>query len=53
MHCWTPQSDLYVGSEEGQLLMISGETLKVTLLEKIEDTSPLGENLLCFIFPEA
>ncbi|XP_045438024.1 cilia- and flagella-associated protein 43 isoform X2 [Pipistrellus kuhlii] len=46
MHCWTPQSDLYVGSEEGQLLMISGETLKVTLLEKIEDTSPLGRRNL-------
>lgn len=53
MHCWTPQSDLYVGSEEGQLLLINGENLKVTVLEKIEDISPIGEKLLCFIFLEA
>uniref|UniRef100_A0A8C0KE90 Cilia- and flagella-associated protein 43 n=1 Tax=Canis lupus dingo TaxID=286419 RepID=A0A8C0KE90_CANLU len=37
IHCWTPTSDLYVGCEEGHLLMINGETLKVTVL-KIEDT---------------
>ncbi|XP_076691131.1 cilia- and flagella-associated protein 43 [Callospermophilus lateralis] len=37
MHCWTPSSDLYVGCEEGHLLMINGETLKVTVLQKIED----------------
>ncbi|XP_027452366.2 cilia- and flagella-associated protein 43 isoform X3 [Zalophus californianus] len=28
MHCWTPTSDLYVGCEEGHLLMVNGETLK-------------------------
>ncbi|XP_037015418.2 cilia- and flagella-associated protein 43 [Artibeus jamaicensis] len=38
MHCWTPTSDLYVGCEEGHLLVISGETLKVTVLDKTEDT---------------
>ncbi|KAF6107961.1 cilia and flagella associated protein 43 [Phyllostomus discolor] len=37
MHCWTPTSDLYVGCEEGHLLLISGETLKVTVLNKAED----------------
>ncbi|XP_059517311.1 cilia- and flagella-associated protein 43 [Myotis daubentonii] len=42
MHCWTPQSELYVGCEEGHLLMINGENLKVTVLEKIEDISPMG-----------
>ncbi|XP_054585197.1 cilia- and flagella-associated protein 43 [Eptesicus fuscus] len=42
MHCWTPQSELYVGSEEGHLLVINGENLKVTVLEKIEDISPMG-----------
>lgn len=47
MHCWTPSSDLYVGCEEGHLLMINGETLKVTVLQKIEDNTQLGEKLLC------
>ncbi|XP_057592496.1 cilia- and flagella-associated protein 43 [Hippopotamus amphibius kiboko] len=47
MHCWTPTSDLYVGCEEGHLLMISGETLKVTVLNKIEDGPPtVGRNLI-------
>lgn len=51
MHCWTPTSDLYIGCEEGHLLMINGDTLKVTVLNKIEEESPLGEKLSCFIFP--
>ncbi|XP_077803581.1 cilia- and flagella-associated protein 43 isoform X2 [Macaca mulatta] len=42
MHCWTPTSDLYIGCEEGHLLMINGDTLKVTVLNKIEEESPLG-----------
>ncbi|XP_012578915.1 PREDICTED: cilia- and flagella-associated protein 43 [Condylura cristata] len=42
MHCWTPTSDLYVGCEEGHLLMVNGETLKVTLLNKTEE-KPLEE----------
>uniref|UniRef100_A0A7N5KCK2 Cilia- and flagella-associated protein 43 n=1 Tax=Ailuropoda melanoleuca TaxID=9646 RepID=A0A7N5KCK2_AILME len=47
MHCWTPTSDLYVGCEEGHLLMVNGETLKVTLLTKIEDTVPKeGRNII-------
>ncbi|XP_004402070.1 PREDICTED: WD repeat-containing protein 96-like, partial [Odobenus rosmarus divergens] len=47
MHCWTPTSDLYVGCEEGHLLMVNGETLKVTLLKKIEDKGPTeGRNLI-------
>ncbi|XP_044096388.1 cilia- and flagella-associated protein 43 [Neovison vison] len=47
MHCWTPTSDIYVGCEEGHLLMINGETLKVTVLNKIEDTVPKeGRNLI-------
>ncbi|XP_027452367.2 cilia- and flagella-associated protein 43 isoform X4 [Zalophus californianus] len=47
MHCWTPTSDLYVGCEEGHLLMVNGETLKVTLLNKIEDKVPTeGRNLI-------
>ncbi|XP_023571341.1 cilia- and flagella-associated protein 43 isoform X2 [Octodon degus] len=36
MHCWTPTNDLYIGSEEGHLLMVNGETLKVTVLQKAE-----------------
>ena len=52
MHCWTATSDLYVGCEEGHLLVISGETLKVTVLDKTEDTPSMGEELLCFMFPE-
>ncbi|XP_059955887.1 cilia- and flagella-associated protein 43 isoform X1 [Mesoplodon densirostris] len=47
MHCWTPTSDLYVGCEQGHLLMISGENLKVTVLNKIEDGPPrVGRNLV-------
>ncbi|XP_069850036.1 cilia- and flagella-associated protein 43 isoform X2 [Dipodomys merriami] len=41
MHCWTPTSDLYVGCEEGHLLMINAETLKVTVLQKREDATLL------------
>lgn len=52
MHCWTPTSDLYIGCEEGHLLMVNGENLKVTVLNKIEDGPPRGKELLCFIFPE-
>ncbi|XP_062070732.1 cilia- and flagella-associated protein 43 isoform X3 [Lepus europaeus] len=37
VHCWTPTSDLYVGCEEGHLLMINGDTLKVTVLNKVEE----------------
>uniref|UniRef100_A0A8C2UMZ9 Cilia- and flagella-associated protein 43 n=2 Tax=Chinchilla lanigera TaxID=34839 RepID=A0A8C2UMZ9_CHILA len=43
MHCWTPSSDLYVGSEEGHLLMINGETLKVTMLQKEEKMQQLDK----------
>ncbi|XP_075389575.1 cilia- and flagella-associated protein 43 [Tenrec ecaudatus] len=43
MHCWTPTSDLYVGCEEGYLLMISGETLKVTVLNKTEEPPSTGK----------
>ncbi|XP_058292027.1 cilia- and flagella-associated protein 43 isoform X4 [Hylobates moloch] len=50
MHCWTPTSDLYVGCEEGHLLMINGDTLKVTVLNKIEEESPL-EDRRNFISP--
>ncbi|XP_047681450.1 cilia- and flagella-associated protein 43 isoform X6 [Prionailurus viverrinus] len=39
MHCWTPTNDLYIGCEEGHLLMVNAETLKVTILNKIEDTT--------------
>ncbi|KAL1789130.1 cilia-and flagella-associated protein 43 [Sigmodon hispidus] len=41
MHCWTSSSDLYVGCEEGHFLMINAETLKVTVLQKMEETSLL------------
>ncbi|XP_007938212.1 cilia- and flagella-associated protein 43 [Orycteropus afer afer] len=41
MHCWTPTSDLYVGCEEGHLLMVNGETLKVTVLSKTEEPPPM------------
>lgn len=47
MHCWTPSSDLYVGCEEGHLLMINTETLKVTVLQKLEEFPVLGKKLLC------
>lgn len=40
MHCWTSTNDLYVGCEEGHLLMINGENLKVTVLNKIENRLP-------------
>ncbi|XP_055280687.1 cilia- and flagella-associated protein 43 isoform X2 [Moschus berezovskii] len=46
MHCWTPTSDLYVGCEEGHLLMVNGENLKVTVLNKIEDGPPRVERNL-------
>ncbi|XP_016009940.2 cilia- and flagella-associated protein 43 isoform X2 [Rousettus aegyptiacus] len=41
VHCWTPTSDLYVGCEEGHLLLINGENLKATVLNKAEGRSPL------------
>ncbi|XP_054516493.2 cilia- and flagella-associated protein 43 isoform X19 [Pan troglodytes] len=50
MHCWTPTSDLYIGCEEGHLLMINGNTLQVTVLNKIEEESPL-EDRRNFISP--
>uniref|UniRef100_A0A8C2LW88 Cilia- and flagella-associated protein 43 n=1 Tax=Cricetulus griseus TaxID=10029 RepID=A0A8C2LW88_CRIGR len=37
MHCWTASSDLYIGCEEGHLLMVNSETLKVTVLQKMEE----------------
>ncbi|XP_006880238.1 PREDICTED: WD repeat-containing protein 96 [Elephantulus edwardii] len=37
IHCWTSSNDLYVGCEEGYLLMVNGETLKVTVLNKTEE----------------
>ncbi|XP_019580633.2 cilia- and flagella-associated protein 43 [Rhinolophus sinicus] len=43
MHCWTPTNDLYVGCEEGHLLVINGENWKVTILNKIEDRLPMDE----------
>uniref|UniRef100_A0A8C5LP26 Cilia- and flagella-associated protein 43 n=1 Tax=Jaculus jaculus TaxID=51337 RepID=A0A8C5LP26_JACJA len=46
MHCWTPTSDLYVGCEEGHLLMINGETLAVTVLQKQEENLPDGAELM-------
>ncbi|MEJ1276273.1 hypothetical protein NN561_007177 [Cricetulus griseus] len=42
MHCWTASSDLYIGCEEGHLLMVNSETLKVTVLQKMEEL-PLTE----------
>ncbi|KAG8517356.1 Cilia- and flagella-associated protein 43, partial [Galemys pyrenaicus] len=46
MHCWTSTNDLYIGCEEGQLLMVSGENLKVTLLTKIEEKISPGQRHL-------
>ncbi|XP_021086318.2 cilia- and flagella-associated protein 43 isoform X2 [Mesocricetus auratus] len=46
MHCWTPSSDLYVGCEEGHLLMIDSETLKVTVLQKMEDMTRMDRGQL-------
>ncbi|XP_037660766.1 cilia- and flagella-associated protein 43 isoform X2 [Choloepus didactylus] len=46
MHCWTPTSDLYVGCEEGYLLMINGDTLKVTVLNKTEEAPSLARGNL-------
>ncbi|KAM7330332.1 hypothetical protein ACRRTK_011945 [Alexandromys fortis] len=45
MHCWTPSSDLYVGCEEGHFLTINTETLKVTVLQKVEEISLLGHTV--------
>lgn len=47
MHCWASSSDLYVGCEEGHLLMINSETLKVTVLQKMEALPLLGKRLFC------
>ncbi|GAB5578762.1 cilia- and flagella-associated protein 43 isoform X1 [Prionailurus iriomotensis] len=46
MHCWTPTNDLYIGCEEGHLLMVNAETLKVTILNKIEDTTSRGDGFV-------
>ncbi|XP_077604592.1 cilia- and flagella-associated protein 43 [Crocuta crocuta] len=43
MHCWTATSDLYITCEEGHLLMVNAETLKVTILNKTEDTTTSRE----------
>ncbi|XP_066211577.1 cilia- and flagella-associated protein 43 isoform X2 [Saccopteryx leptura] len=37
MHCWTSTNDIYICCEEGHLLEISGENLKASVLNKIED----------------
>uniref|UniRef100_H0UV81 Cilia- and flagella-associated protein 43 n=1 Tax=Cavia porcellus TaxID=10141 RepID=H0UV81_CAVPO len=50
MHCWTPTSDLYVGSEEGHLLLINGETWKVTVIQKVEKTQLGEEPLLTLVY---
>uniref|UniRef100_G1SVP3 Cilia- and flagella-associated protein 43 n=1 Tax=Oryctolagus cuniculus TaxID=9986 RepID=G1SVP3_RABIT len=46
VHCWTPTSDLYVGCEEGHLLMINGDTLKVTVLNKMEEEESIDRRNL-------
>ncbi|ERE78832.1 WD repeat-containing protein 96 [Cricetulus griseus] len=45
MHCWTASSDLYIGCEEGHLLMVNSETLKVTVLQKMEELPLTGYSL--------
>ncbi|XP_055976813.1 cilia- and flagella-associated protein 43 [Sorex fumeus] len=40
VHCWTPSSDLYIGSEEGLILVFNGESSQVTILNMIEDSFP-------------
>ncbi|KAM7072613.1 cilia- and flagella-associated protein 43 isoform 7-T7 [Molossus nigricans] len=50
MHCWTPTSDLYIGCEEGHLLVITGENLNATVLDKI-DEKPLMEGERNIISP--
>ncbi|XP_060027355.1 cilia- and flagella-associated protein 43 [Erinaceus europaeus] len=36
MHCWTSTGDLLIGCEEGHLLMVNGESLKVNIMTKTE-----------------
>ncbi|XP_054975154.1 cilia- and flagella-associated protein 43 [Sorex araneus] len=47
VHCWTPSSDLYIGSEEGLILVFNGESSQVTILNMIEESQKnLGRTLI-------
>ncbi|XP_068805797.1 cilia- and flagella-associated protein 43 isoform X2 [Struthio camelus] len=37
VHCWTATSDVYMGCEEGYLLAINAETLKVSFLQQVPE----------------
>uniref|UniRef100_F7ESQ5 Cilia- and flagella-associated protein 43 n=1 Tax=Ornithorhynchus anatinus TaxID=9258 RepID=F7ESQ5_ORNAN len=46
-HCWTATNELYVSCEEGHLLLVNADTLKVIVLKLMPlQTSP-GKKLLC------
>ncbi|XP_007479121.1 cilia- and flagella-associated protein 43 isoform X2 [Monodelphis domestica] len=37
-HCWNSTNDIYVCCEEGQILLINGESLLVTILSQVSET---------------
>lgn len=51
VHCWTPTNDLYIGCEEGLILMFNGESSQVTKLNIIEE-SLKSKKLPCFFSQE-
>uniref|UniRef100_A0A5F8GBA0 Cilia- and flagella-associated protein 43 n=1 Tax=Monodelphis domestica TaxID=13616 RepID=A0A5F8GBA0_MONDO len=44
-HCWNSTNDIYVCCEEGQILLINGESLLVTILSQVSETP---EGKYCF-----
>lgn len=46
-HCWTANSDIYMGCKEGHILKIDAETLSACVLQQ----KPLpGKKQLCCVF---
>ncbi|XP_078007743.1 cilia- and flagella-associated protein 43-like [Phascolarctos cinereus] len=48
VHCWNPTNELYVGCEEGHILLINAESLLVTVLSRFAEV-PKDENILTVI----
>lgn len=46
VHCWTPTSDLYVGSEEGFFLKIGADTFKAIIVYQTPSPDTKGEKEL-------
>uniref|UniRef100_A0A5F8H8Z6 Cilia- and flagella-associated protein 43 n=1 Tax=Monodelphis domestica TaxID=13616 RepID=A0A5F8H8Z6_MONDO len=45
VHCWNAANEIYVGCEEGQILLVNGENQFVTILTRHADV-PQGKTLL-------